>query len=206
MTKHLALTLSAFTLATMSAAPASAAPFIVAAKDNSVSGGTALATGLIFSVGQLFSVSADINDLWSAGALPRFSDADGLRATQRLANALDDSGQPVGTLIGKVSGGLTTIDGFAGRGGSLVGRISGVYQQLGTSFSGPAWANGELELFYWDINNGDNSGTVTFEINNMLGVVPEPASWAFMILGMGAVGATLRRRRASQIRQAQATR
>lgn len=43
-----------------------------------------------------------------------------------------------------------------------------------------------------------SSGTNSFEIDNLAVAVPEPASWALMILGFGGVGAALRsRRRAS---------
>ncbi len=39
--------------------------------------------------------------------------------------------------------------------------------------------------------NGSYSGTLSFA----MGAVPEPASWAMMIIGFGGIGATLRRRR-----------
>src|SRR5688500_5795112 len=81
------------------ATSASAAEFVVEAQANSSSGGTALNTGLLFNTGQLFTVSSNVLDLWSAGALPRYSDANGLIGP-RLAVPGDDSGQPAGTLIG----------------------------------------------------------------------------------------------------------
>ncbi len=40
--------------------------------------------------------------------------------------------------------------------------------------------------------NGDYSGTISFR---QLAAVPEPATWAFMILGFGAIGFAMRRRR-----------
>jgi hypothetical protein len=42
-----------------------------------------------------------------------------------------------------------------------------------------------------------SSGENSYEIDNLAigGFVPEPASWALMILGFGGVGATIRRRR-----------
>jgi hypothetical protein len=48
-------------------------------------------------------------------------------------------------------------------------------------------------------NSGDNAGSLTLNqgyVGVPVGSVPEPASWALMILGFGGVGATLRRRRA----------
>jgi hypothetical protein len=41
--------------------------------------------------------------------------------------------------------------------------------------------------------NGSFAGTIAFAPNR---AVPEPASWALMILGFGGIGATLRRRQA----------
>jgi hypothetical protein len=38
-------------------------------------------------------------------------------------------------------------------------------------------------------------------IANAVGAVPEPSTWAMMLIGFGAVGASLRRRRVSAIAQ-----
>ena len=50
---------------------------------------------------------------------------------------------------------------------------------------------------------GDNTGALSVTVNapSAVGAVPEPASWAMVILGMGAVGFTMRRRvRASEVK------
>jgi PEP-CTERM motif len=78
--------------------------------------------------------------------------------------------------------------------GALVGEINGVYEELGTSFSGPAWATGTLYLFYWDFNAYDNSGSVNVNISPGC-AVPEPATWTMMLLGMGTIGFLARGRR-----------
>lgn len=172
-------------------APAMAADFVVDAYNNSSSGGSAVNTGMNFTAGSFFDVFVSLDDLWSAGALPRWSDANGLDG-DLFATGSDESGELAGTQIG-ASFGLHNQDGFSAPFGALVGRINGQYQILGTSFSGPAWATGTLELMYWDSNFGDNEGRITASVNP---AVPEPASWALMIGGLGLVGATLRRRAA----------
>lgn len=63
---------------------------------------------------------------------------------------------------------------------------------IGTNYSGPAIASGELSLYYWDSNNGDNSQFVTAIITT---AVPEPSTWAMMILGFAGVGFMTYRRR-----------
>jgi PEP-CTERM motif len=52
----------------------------------------------------------------------------------------------------------------------------------------------QLHFGVGDGNFGDNSGAYRITISPLAGAVPEPASWALMILGFGAVGAVLRRR------------
>jgi hypothetical protein len=156
------------------AGSANAAVFVVDALGNSSTGGFGLSS-LTLLAGETFTVSVSTDDLWSAGALPRYSDADGLTG---------------GTHIG-ADFGLWTENGLSAPFGSLVGELGGVYRVLGASFSGPAWNSGTLHLYYWDSNFADNFGTVSASLI----AVPEAASWAMMLVGFGAAGALLRRRR-----------
>ncbi|MDB5424746.1 MAG: motif putative anchor domain protein [Phenylobacterium sp.] len=185
--------LAAFATAALAASSANATLYVVDALGNSSSGGSALST-ISLTFGDVFNVSVDPNDLWNAGQLPRWSNADGLIAN-RTAVAGDDSGQAAGTHIGEPFP-LWTQDGFTAAYGALVGRLNGQYMVLGTSFSGPAWQTGTLQLFYWDSNNGDNTQHITASITQPRdGAVPEPATWTLLIGGFGLAGAMLRRRR-----------
>lgn len=168
--------------------PVQAATIIVDATANSRNGGSAYNFGTVIA-GRAITVTSSTDDLWSAGDLPRFSDGNGLVAP-RFATGSDESGQPVGTQIG-MNFGSYSFDGFSAPYGALVGRIGSTYQLLGANFSGTTWGTGNLELFYWDSNNGDNFGDIAFNVT----VVPEPEVWALMILGFGVAGAALRRRK-----------
>lgn len=177
---------------------ASAAEFIVDASTNSASRGPGAGLVTIDLVsGQSFTSTVNPDDLWSAGALPRWSNADGL--IHLVSTGSDESGAAAGTLIGRDFG-LLTINGFSAPFGSLVGQIGtgpGSYRLLGTDFTGTAWADGSLTLFYWDNFAADNTGTVTASVvsGGGIGLVPEPASWAMMVTGFGFAGGLLRRRR-----------
>ncbi|MBS3962249.1 MAG: PEP-CTERM sorting domain-containing protein [Sandarakinorhabdus sp.] len=170
------------------AGQASAAVFVVDSAANSSTGGVGLAT-FVVAAGQTIQVASSANDLWSLGALPRFSDADGLTGN-RFASALDDSEQAVGTLIG-MNFGLYTKAGYSAPYGALVGEIGGVYRLLGANGQHAAWGTGMLKLYNWDSNRNDNAGSIGFKVS----VVPEPATWAMLIAGFGMVGVGLRRRR-----------
>ncbi|UPK07660.1 PEPxxWA-CTERM sorting domain-containing protein [Bradyrhizobium sp. 170] len=177
----------------------SAQAVVVNAFTNSSSGGIGGSTGVFLNAGQNFTVTVDPNDLWNAGALPRWSNADGLTGP-RFAVLGDDSGQAPGTLIG-IDFGLHNQAGLSLPFGTLVGKIgAGVFFEIGTSFSGPANATGELKLYYWDSNFSDNTQFVTANIS----AVPEPSTWAMMILGFAGVGflAYRRRNQAAALRQA----
>ena len=161
--------------------PASAALFDVFAYANSSSGGGGVAT-VSLAAGQAFSVSVDPNDLWSAGALPRWSNANGL-VTALLATGSDESGEAAGTLIGDNIFGTWTQDGFTAAFGTLVGVIGSSHIAIGTSFSGVAPESGVLTLYYWDSNFADNADKITADVK----AIPEPGTYLLMIVGLGAL-------------------
>src|ERR1051325_3743499 len=167
------------------ASSAGATVFIVDALGNSADSGAGTGLSTIdLSLGDAFSVTVGPDDLWNAGALPRWSNADGLTG-DRFATGTDESGEAAGTLIG-MDFGLLNIGGFSAPYGALVGQIGtgpGSYRLIGTNFAGNAWATGTLKLFYWDTFTPDNSGSVAADI--LTALVPEPATWAMMILGFG---------------------
>lgn len=192
--KHLIL--RSLTAAALFSSPvaASATVVIVDAKANSTSGGTSKDTGLTFATGQQFRITSSTNDLWSSGALPRFSDANGI--VFRLAVAGDDSGQAPGTQIGSSTFGNYTQGNLSARYGSLVADLgNNTFQLLGANGVFVS-QGGPLKLAYFDSNSGDNSGFITFNIT----AVPEPATWALMLVGFGMIGFGLRSRRKQAVR------
>lgn len=118
---------------------------VVRAKENSVSGGVGLNTGIVVAPGDLLTISARPDDTWSAGPGPRTSNANGL-------------GNPTGQNFG-----VYTRNGFAFLYGSLIGSLDGgaTFFAVGTRMEMTVLAPGRLSLYYWDSNNADNSGSVT---------------------------------------------
>lgn len=184
----------AFLTLTM-AANVHAVPFIVDAKGNSSTGGTGLPTGIYLTVGDSFTVQVDPNDLWNAGDLPRWSNADGL-IVLLFATDSDESGESPGTKIGEAFG-FHTQNSLTAPFGSLVGEISGTYFLLGTNFSGSALNSGYLNLYYWDSYVFDNTQWISADVRIVPNPVPEPST--LLLLGCGLLGvASLTRRRKNQ--------
>lgn len=130
--------------------------FVVKAKDNSVSGGVPMNTGISLNPGQLLTISVSPDDTWSAGAANRTSNANGL-------------GNPLGGNFGTF-----TKDNFVFLYGSLVGSFDGgkTFFAVGTRLEMTILAPGRLSLFYWDINNQDNSGEITATVAVYNGPLP----------------------------------
>jgi len=140
------------------------------------------------TAGQGFSVSVDPTEIWSAGDLPRWSNANGL-TTDLYATGSDASGQPVGTLIGQ-DWGLLTVGALTAPYGALVGEIdNGPFFLVGTSYTGTAATSGTLGLMYWDSNYPDNSGSITANVT--VGSVPDGGLTAGLLggalIGLGAL-------------------
>ncbi len=57
-----------------------------------------------------------------------------------------------------------------------------------------ALTDGTLKLQFGTNNSNDNVGPLLDNVSLSIGAVPEPATWAMMIMGFGAAGAMLRRR------------
>jgi MYXO-CTERM domain-containing protein len=160
---------------------------------NSSTGGTGAAAGTV-NAGDLITISANTNDLWSAGSLPRWSNADGLTVTL-FATGSDDSGQAAGVQIG-ANFGLHSQNSLSLPFGTLVGEIAGNFFEVGTFFSGAALASGTLNLFYWDSNSGDNTGSISVTVRTPdSNPVPTPGALALLGVGLAAMGVTRRNKR-----------
>jgi hypothetical protein len=174
----------------LSPALASATPFVVDALANSSTGGVGAAT-LFFNAGDGFSVNVDPTDLWNAGDLPRWSNANGIDGPDLIATGSDDSGESAGTLIGSDIFGDWTQGGLTAPFGSLVGSFDGgaTFFLIGTSFVGTAPVSGTLNLYYFDSFNPDNTEHITADV----AAVPEPGT--ITLIGAGLLALARRRRR-----------
>lgn len=172
--KHSAVAAFLLVAGMVSSAQAYTVSFDVQAVEHSYGRGLGgLKTGLNFAAGELISGSVDPDDLWSAGNIPRWSNADGL-ITDLYATGSDESGAASGTKIGQAFGNLT-LYGLSAPFGSLVGRINNSYFLLGTSFNLLAPEAGLLSLYYWDSDYFGNEDFVTVSLEAPASALP-PAS------------------------------
>jgi len=172
------LTASALGLGLMAASSASAVTVEVDAFANSSGGGVGYDTGIVLTLGEAYTVTADVLDTWSLGAndpgCTRESNADGLTAC-----------------FGNYSQG-----GLSAPYGTLVGQIgTGDFFVIGSDFSGLATADGTLSLYLFDSNQGDNSGSILATITAPA-VVPLPAAGLLLLGGLAGLGALRRRKTA----------
>ncbi len=124
--------------------------FVVKAKENSVSGGAPLVTGITVTKGQLLTIGVPADDTWSAGAANRESNANGLS-------------NPLGGDFG-----VFTKGPFSFYYGALIGSLDDgkTFFAVGTRMEMTIlFPTGRLLLYYWDVNNADNTGSITATVN-----------------------------------------
>jgi PEP-CTERM motif len=185
------------TLALILPLSSAAALVQVKALENSTTGGVGVTTN--FSIGDLFNISVNPNDLWNSGALPRWSNADGQIDLLSvggfdLPSGISQDAIPSGQ-IGTSGFGTWTQGGLTANWGSLVGAWGNsptTFFLIGTNFTGTA-LDSTLNLYYFDSNNFDNSGSILADIN--ITAVPEPEIFALMLAGLGIVGFSARNRK-----------
>jgi hypothetical protein len=136
--------------------------------------GTWLDTGLNLSPSKTYDFTVnDPSTLWSAGSdipYPRTSTANGIPSS--------------------VGYGQETNDGYTFNFGALVGDVGGHLFLIGAGPTLETGLSGDLTVGFWDnpAQYGDNSGTQSLTIS----AVPEPATWAMTLFGLGMIGAGLR--------------
>lgn len=97
---------------------------------------------------------------------------------------------------------LTIIDQTIGNGASIfymtfTSSVAGFFNNAAFSsngFGGTFSVAGNTLTFMAPQSSGNVTRTSVITFDGANGAVPEPATWAMMVLGFGAVGATLRRR------------
>ena len=172
------LTASVLGLGLMGAASASTVTVEVDAVTNSSGGGVGYDTGIVLTLGETYTVTADVLDTWSLGAndpgCTRESNADGLTACFGPYSQGNLSA-PYGTLVGQIG--------------------TGDFFVIGSDFSGFASASGTLSLYLFDSNQGDNSGSI-FATVTAPAPVPLPAAGLLLLGGLAGLGALRRRKTA----------
>jgi hypothetical protein len=110
------------------------------------------------------------------------------------------------SFFGLQSGGQVTVDpaaasatdllGYAHYGPGLIGTdiLDDISIGAGSHGFTPPLGAGTYSVWLQEVNDG----TANYRFNFLVAPVPEPSSWAMMLVGFGLIGATVRRRR-SQI-------
>jgi len=116
--------------------------FEVFARQNSISGGTGLDTGLQVSTGQHLVMTVDEEDTWKWAAGVNTSNANGSSAHPITKLGATFS---VGTLVASLDGGKT-------------------FFRVGTNWNSTVPNDGVLSFYYWDSDSSNNSDSVTASV------------------------------------------
>jgi hypothetical protein len=171
MTSFRTLALATCLLGSLAGAHAATQSFNVFAQANSTAFTThdasPLDTGLVFDAGSALHITA--SGTWNGGGC-------------------GDVGPSGTTCFGNDP--VTGFNYF-----SLIGKVGdGAWFRIADAYDGVAAGSGDLFLAFLDTDSFNNSGFVTAVVTT---AVPEPASWALMLGGAGALLGIARRRSAA---------
>ncbi|WP_428333165.1 PEPxxWA-CTERM sorting domain-containing protein [Novosphingobium sp.] len=80
--------------------------------------------------------------------------------------------------------------------GKLIPISAGTYNSwTDFSYAGPLFVSGENTLSFVTNNNGGGAAGLNVDFTSATAAVPEPATWAMMLVGFGMIGMTVRSRR-----------
>jgi hypothetical protein len=153
----------------------------VDAKLNSIQGGTGVLVDIgPLSIGDVLAISTSNSNLWYSGGNTTGTNADGAPVSiingievidWANVNPVHPSNTPTPpTLPPTYPHAALNTFGI----GCLVGSLDlgGTYFAIGTNFTMTFLGSGTypgvlnaLLLYYWDVNSGDNSGTITFDVS-----------------------------------------
>ena len=122
--------------------------------------------------GDVLTVETEITNTWNSGGGPLLTNADGVPVTidpdtHEVTFRWDEYNPSNSPYQNKYPGALKAKFGV----GCLVGSLDGgaTFFAIGTRFSmmylgGAGDPPTELQMFYWDVNTGDNSGSIAFTV------------------------------------------
>lgn len=129
---------------------------------------------------------------------------DGL-TTARVAGTLNGFSYLAGALFAIDTGSLYAVDAATGI-GTLLGTTDGADETLDFGWSGVLYGHGD-DGFLYTIDAATLAGTqiapttpdLVFGMAVAPGAIPEPATWAMLVLGFGVLGAGMRRSRPQRL-------
>jgi hypothetical protein len=106
----------------------------------------------------------------------------------------DQTGSYTFALITSTPGATVTLEQLlSGGGASIIQTVTGSSNSL--TLTTGTLAAGATFRFLYTFNAGAGGGTVSGNASFMQSAVPEPATWAMMLVGFGGIGFAMRRRR-----------